>query len=1004
MNNHNTAVHRTIVVVDVEGFGDRRRTNQNQLAIRAGLYSVMYEAFRLAGISLTDHYYEDRGDGIFILVGPEVPKGVFVELLPYALVNALETHNNAHQDVERIRLRMAINSGEVNYDEYGVTSSSINFTFRLLASEPLRRGLSKSTSVLAVITSTGFFDEVVRHSAVPVASYHPVQISVKETETFGWMYLVDYEDRSVQLTQDIPAAETLPEDPSPKMQTRAIECLKALMRYYRAALKMPIAPVEIMPTGLKMPTLQEGYIDHRIRAAEYTSASDPGRESWWVDIPVYEQACRFLTDALASGAALKAPLILLGHPGSGKSILTRILACELSAPDFLPVRIELRKVVVEAGLQNIIEHAIRDTTGESMEWPQLVEAAQRSRPEVVPVVILDGFDELLQTTGVVHYDFLTKVQEFQKREQTLNRPLAVIVTSRIAVTERAIIPYGATVVRLEPFSGSQIRDWLDKWVRPNKAALFRDGLTPLPAEVVLNYEELAEQPLLLLMLAIYDADDNILQRRASELGQTELYVNLLKDFASREVNRRSSNLSPSEFMREIENELFRLSIAAFSMFNRRSQWVQEADLDADLSVLLYGGVNFSSSAGESARLTDAQLTFGRFFFIHESRAIHGGSELHTYEFLHSTFGEFLVAQLVVRILDEIVSSGNVSAQSTGVGSEDMLYALLSYSALTSRRPIVTFINDLINQFDEERRAKTKGLLLRMHARADFPRAASDYDSYEPIILRATERYAAWSVNLVVLAVLVGRKITASHLYPEARDAVNEWRKEVMIWRSQLSGYGWEELHALIALERLWDEQQRREMSLRLNDGTFNAGYPDIFWMYNLPAHGSDRDESFVDGRHNSYILLRKINFICNMSEDILTHGLEPVISLFPTVANVSVVIDDRTVSAAHAFIAALYAPYGDGARREVAFLDLARVAVKLFVTPDMDRDASYLSAALALLVPAAEKGIASPGVLEPFRRIRESLTFPDSKIAELIVRLDDLLSRSKLSAPTSPDD
>jgi hypothetical protein len=28
------AVHRTIVVVDVEGFGDRRRTNRDQVAVR----------------------------------------------------------------------------------------------------------------------------------------------------------------------------------------------------------------------------------------------------------------------------------------------------------------------------------------------------------------------------------------------------------------------------------------------------------------------------------------------------------------------------------------------------------------------------------------------------------------------------------------------------------------------------------------------------------------------------------------------------------------------------------------------------------------------------------------------------------------------------------------------------------------------------------------------------------------------------------------------------------
>jgi hypothetical protein len=34
-----------------------------------------------------------------------------------------------------------------------------------------------------------------------------------------------------------------------------------------------------MPVGLEIPTLGEGYIDHRIRVAEVTSSSDPGRES-----------------------------------------------------------------------------------------------------------------------------------------------------------------------------------------------------------------------------------------------------------------------------------------------------------------------------------------------------------------------------------------------------------------------------------------------------------------------------------------------------------------------------------------------------------------------------------------------------------------------------------------------------------------------------------------------------------------------------------------------------
>ena len=91
MEDRRLAVHRTIVVVDVEGFGDQRRTNPHQLAVREGLYRAMREAFGRAGITWADCGHEDRGDGVFILVPAEVPKGLFVELLPSALVAALRS-------------------------------------------------------------------------------------------------------------------------------------------------------------------------------------------------------------------------------------------------------------------------------------------------------------------------------------------------------------------------------------------------------------------------------------------------------------------------------------------------------------------------------------------------------------------------------------------------------------------------------------------------------------------------------------------------------------------------------------------------------------------------------------------------------------------------------------------------------------------------------------------------------------------------------------------------
>jgi len=56
------------------------------------------------------------------------------------------------------------------------------------------------------------------------------------------------------------------------------------------------------------------------------------------------------------------------------------------------------------------------------------------------VVLLDGFDELLQATGVSQSDYLLKLARFQQREADQGRPVIVLVTSRTAVADRVRYP------------------------------------------------------------------------------------------------------------------------------------------------------------------------------------------------------------------------------------------------------------------------------------------------------------------------------------------------------------------------------------------------------------------------------------------------------------------------------------------------------------------------------------------------------------------------------------
>ena len=193
MEHQRSAVHRTILVVDVEGFGDQRRTNPHRLAVREGMYQAVQRAFAHSGVQWGDCYQESCGDGVFVLIPAEVPKSIFIESVPRELAEGLREHNAAHRAEEQIRLRMALHAGEVYYDDHGVTAASINLAFRLLDAGPLKSALAESPGVLALIVSSWFFDEVVRHSpAGDAATYRPIRVAVKETTAVAWICRPDH--------------------------------------------------------------------------------------------------------------------------------------------------------------------------------------------------------------------------------------------------------------------------------------------------------------------------------------------------------------------------------------------------------------------------------------------------------------------------------------------------------------------------------------------------------------------------------------------------------------------------------------------------------------------------------------------------------------------------------------------------------------------------------------------------------------------------------------------
>jgi hypothetical protein len=188
MSERQPSVYRAILVVDVEGFSGGHRTEDHRRLVRAGLGRMLAATLGALGHDYQAGYHNDTGDGVVVLVPPEVPESRLVRELPVALEAALREHNSTFADGAQIRLRMALHHGQVFFDEAGASAAAVIHACRLVDSHPIRDALKRSEAPLALIVSDSFYREVVLgEPAAAPDSYAEVQVSSKETDCTGWL-------------------------------------------------------------------------------------------------------------------------------------------------------------------------------------------------------------------------------------------------------------------------------------------------------------------------------------------------------------------------------------------------------------------------------------------------------------------------------------------------------------------------------------------------------------------------------------------------------------------------------------------------------------------------------------------------------------------------------------------------------------------------------------------------------------------------------------------------
>lgn len=400
----------------------------------------------------------------------------------------------------------------------------------------------------------------------------------------------------------------------------------------------------------------------------------------------------------------------------------------------------------------------------------------------------------------------------------------MIVTSRITLIDKATIPQGATVIRLLEFDKRQCDKWISIWNQEN-ATYFKETMINEFALPIENDDgsdkilSLAKQPLLLLMLALYDSEDNQL-RNNDLLDRTILYDNLLRRFVKRErtKDRNFEELEGSDQEKELDLEMKRLGVAALGMYNRRKLFILSSELNKDIE---FFDLKRPVPTSTGRLLTQAELLLGSFFFVHKSKAQvkTGASESHqeaaAFEFLHNTFGEFLTAEFIIRqaiteIIPLKVMKENDLHQEydnrldTADGLSRVWFASLVYTPLFTRPVVLEMMREWISHALKRTHLSKQEFLsyLDIIIESQIKRLLNKRD-FPPIMWKevAQEGYrtpfddkpllghiAIYSINLILLRIIVADE---PFVFDESRistheDGTRPWERLTHIWRSWFS--------------------------------------------------------------------------------------------------------------------------------------------------------------------------------------------------------------------------
>jgi hypothetical protein len=525
--------------------------------------------------------------------------------------------------------------------------------------------------------------------------------------------------------------------------------------------------------GLVLPTRKEIYIPQSYKYIYYSTREHGYKyldNEKWSNIyhKTGENIGKELFHALRDPYNINQPIIILGHPGAGKSMLSSQFANKLTtSSEFIPLFIKLRSVnALSSDIDTHINQGIQNSIPgkPNINWVTLV----KKFPNKIPVIILDGFDELLRSSSSQLYNYIVNIQKFQRQAQNLNLNLRVILTSRLTIMQDVEIPEHSLVIKLDSFDDKRKKLWLDIW---NSKQSPRKHFH-LPARE--DIRELAKEPLLLFLLAIYDFENASLREVENQnLSQSSLYDKLFTAFARRQLNKDAEYRKLTPVDKKAMEDIFRLRIGFFALmlFLHARTYHFAKDFDEELKVFKL-----------NTKYIDAKKILDGFFFVHKDKSVDGNRiENLSFEFLHKTFGEFLGVDFILKLSKfKAIDNEDVSH----LCSDSYFKQALSYQWISSEPKMIDFLFEHSKNIitNETKLTLIKMIKKELKSMVDEKiNIISPESLHHCIPFEKLKHFAIYSQNLILLWISLEENKFEFQLSKTINN-VQSWKVFVSLWR------------------------------------------------------------------------------------------------------------------------------------------------------------------------------------------------------------------------------